>query len=91
MLLEQYRSTLDVCSKPVACSAAGIVLATGIIHVLPDAQTALSNPCLNFNSDYPWAFTLAGTPSPILHVSEDTALTSVSLVPGIDCVCVSLC
>ncbi len=43
--------------------AAGIVLATGIIHVLPDAQTALSNPCLNLNTEFPWAYTLAGEPS----------------------------
>ncbi len=40
--------------------AAGIVLATGIVHVLPDSQTALANPCLDFYSDYPWSFTLAG-------------------------------
>ena len=56
------RPKLLVSYKRFVLSAAGIVLATGIIHVLPDAQTALSNPCLNFNSEYPWAFTLAGEP-----------------------------
>ena len=31
--------------------AAGVILATGFIHVLPDAFEALTNPCLN---DNPW-------------------------------------
>lgn len=36
-----------------------MVLATGFVHVLPDANSALSNPCLGLTIDYPVAFTLA--------------------------------
>lgn len=40
--------------------AAGVVTATGFVHILPDAVDALSNPCLGFSSSYPWAYTFAG-------------------------------
>lgn len=30
--------------------AAGVILATGFVHILPDATSALTDPCLNF----PW-------------------------------------
>jgi hypothetical protein len=43
----------------IVLTAAGVVLATGFVHVLPDANSALSNTCLNFNTDYPWAFAIA--------------------------------
>lgn len=38
--------------------AAGVILATGFVHMLPDATSALSNPCL---PDIPWGrFPFAG-------------------------------
>jgi zinc transporter 1/2/3 len=40
-------------------AGAGVVLATGFVHVLPDANAALTNPCLGFSSNYPWAFVFA--------------------------------
>ena len=40
--------------------AAGVVTATGFVHILPDAVDALSNPCLGFSTTYPWAYTFAG-------------------------------
>ncbi len=40
--------------------AAGVVTATGFVHILPDAVDALSNPCLGFSESYPWAYTFAG-------------------------------
>ncbi|KAF7824409.1 Zinc transporter 1 [Senna tora] len=35
----------------VKAFAAGVILATGFIHILPDAMDTLSSPCL---ADYPW-------------------------------------
>ncbi|BBN09384.1 solute carrier family 39 (zinc transporter), member 1/2/3 [Marchantia polymorpha subsp. ruderalis] len=38
--------------------AAGVILSTGFVHILPDAQEALSNPCL---PQWPWSqFPFAG-------------------------------
>ncbi|EPS66222.1 zinc transporter protein, partial [Genlisea aurea] len=37
--------------------AAGVILATGFIHVLPDAFSDLTSPCLDQN---PWGFPFAG-------------------------------
>ncbi|KAL3689920.1 hypothetical protein R1sor_016229 [Riccia sorocarpa] len=38
--------------------AAGVILSTGFVHILPDAQKALSNPCL---PNWPWShFPVAG-------------------------------
>ncbi|KAL2631865.1 hypothetical protein R1flu_016551 [Riccia fluitans] len=38
--------------------AAGVILSTGFVHILPDAQKALSDPCL---SKWPWSqFPFAG-------------------------------
>ena len=42
------------------CFAAGVVLATGFVHVLPDAVSSLTDPCLGFSSEYPWAEVFAG-------------------------------
>ncbi|EFJ29347.1 hypothetical protein SELMODRAFT_91749 [Selaginella moellendorffii] len=33
------------------CFAAGVILSTGFVHILPDAFAALTNPCL---SEHPW-------------------------------------
>lgn len=42
----------------IKCFAAGVILATGFVHVLPDAFTSLTSSCL---SDNPWAiFPFAG-------------------------------
>ena len=35
--------------------AAGVILATGFIHVLPDAFAVLTSPCLNQNQGWPKA------------------------------------
>ncbi|GJP30594.1 hypothetical protein CLOM_g4121 [Closterium sp. NIES-68] len=35
--------------------AAGVVLAVAIVHIFPGAQEALSNPCLGFAEEFPWA------------------------------------
>lgn len=56
--------------------AAGVVLATGFVHVLPDANTALSNPCLGFTTDYPVAFTLAAFAA-ILTLAIEVAIGAV--------------
>ncbi|XP_027184563.1 zinc transporter 1-like [Coffea eugenioides] len=37
--------------------AAGVILATGMVHVLPDAFESLTSPCLNEN---PWGFPFSG-------------------------------
>lgn len=56
--------------------------------MLPDAQTALSNPCLEFNTEYPWAFTLAGKPSPAM---QNLVLSTKSiLLNHLSCTCVHL-
>ena len=57
-------------------SAAGVVLATGFVHVLPDAHAALSNPCLEFSTDYPWAFTLAAFAA-ILTLAVEVAIAAI--------------
>ena len=33
----------------------------GHAQVLPDAVTALTNPCLELSGEYPWAYVFAGT------------------------------
>lgn len=61
-----------------------MVLATGFVHVLPDAHAALSNPCLEFSTDYPWAFTLAAFAA-ILTLAIEVAIAAVlraGLTPG---------
>jgi len=40
--------------------AGGVVLATGFVHILPDAAEAMSNPCLHLSTTYPWAYLVAG-------------------------------
>lgn len=35
-------------------------MATGFVHILPDAADAMSNPCLHFSTEYPWAYVFAG-------------------------------
>eukprot|EP00850_Spirogloea_muscicola_P005048 SM000022S07262 [mRNA] locus=s22:862725:864480:- [translate_table: standard] len=39
--------------------AAGVVLAVGYVHILPDAAADLSNPCLHFSTSFPWAYAFA--------------------------------
>lgn len=39
---------------------AGVILATALIHILPDASGDLTNPCLKLSTEYPWAFAFAG-------------------------------
>ena len=46
--------------------------------MLPDAQTALGNPCLNFNTDYPWAFTLASE-SLLIHSRSSESMPSLHI------------
>ena len=48
-----------------------MVLATGFVHVLDDANTALTNPCLDgaYHS-YPWAFAVATIASILTLVME---------------------
>ncbi len=38
---------------------AGVVIATGFVHVLGDASFILTDPCLGLSGTYPWAFTFA--------------------------------
>ncbi|KAF8035226.1 hypothetical protein BT93_C1292 [Corymbia citriodora subsp. variegata] len=61
----------------VKAFAAGVILATGLIHVLPDAFNSLTSPCLNPN---PWAkFPFAGfvaMVSAIMTLMVDTYATS---------------
>ncbi|KAK9817967.1 hypothetical protein WJX72_005078 [[Myrmecia] bisecta] len=40
--------------------AAGVVVATAMAHVLPDAIDVLAEPCLGLSSSYPWATVIAG-------------------------------
>ncbi|KAK1325032.1 Zinc transporter 5 [Acorus calamus] len=35
----------------VKAFAAGVILATGLIHILPDSFESLTSPCLN---EHPW-------------------------------------
>ncbi|BDA43961.1 Fe(2+) transport protein 1 [Coccomyxa sp. Obi] len=67
--------------------AAGVVLATGFVHVLPDADTALSNPCLGFTTDFPVAFVLAAFAAILTLAIEVSiaALLRAGLTPrGVD-------
>ena len=65
-------STIGVCLPLVAnarrleglffilrAAAAGVVLATGYVHVLGDAFPILTDPCLKLSTTYPWAMTFA--------------------------------
>ena len=45
-------------------------MATGFIHVLPDAADDMSNPCLHLSTTYPWAYTIAGTAALITFMAE---------------------
>ena len=48
-----------------------MVLATGFVHVLNDANTALSNPCLSGAwAAYSWSFTIATLASILTLVME---------------------
>jgi hypothetical protein len=40
--------------------AGGVVLATGFVHILPDAADTMGNPCLGLSTTYPWAYVVAG-------------------------------
>lgn len=52
------------------CTAAGVVLATGFVHVLADANAAFTNSCLDFNTSYPWAFAVASFAAMLTLVAE---------------------
>ncbi|CAI6006945.1 unnamed protein product, partial [Closterium sp. NIES-65] len=51
LLRKQHRSILFF----FRTFAAGVVLAVAIVHIFPGAQEALSNPCLGFTEEFPWA------------------------------------
>ncbi|CAI7766844.1 unnamed protein product [Closterium sp. NIES-53] len=51
LLRKQHRSILFF----FRTFAAGVVLAVAIVHIFPGAQAALSNPCLGFAEEFPWA------------------------------------
>ena len=38
---------------------AGVVITTGYVHVLGDAASILTDPCLGLSTDFPWAFVFA--------------------------------
>ena len=38
---------------------AGVVITTGYVHVLGDAASILTDPCLGLSTSYPWAFVFA--------------------------------
>lgn len=52
--------------------AAGVVLATGFVHVLPDAADTLSNPCLHFSTSFPWANAVALFAALLTFIGENT-------------------
>lgn len=43
-----------------AVFAGGVLLATGLVHILPEASAYLSDPCLHLSSNFPWAFVICG-------------------------------
>ena len=36
------------------------MLATGFVHILPEADADLRDPCLALSNDFPWAFVVCG-------------------------------
>lgn len=38
--------------------ASGVVIATGLVHVLPDAMTVSQNRCLGLSQTFPWVFVI---------------------------------
>lgn len=50
--------------------AGGVVMATGFVHILPDAADDMSNPCLGLSATYPWAYVIAGAASLLTFMAE---------------------
>lgn len=50
--------------------AGGVVLATGFVHIMPDAAEDMSNPCLGLSTTYPWAYVIAGTAALLTFMAE---------------------
>ena len=45
-------------------------MATGFVHILPDAADDMANPCLGLSATYPWAYAIAGAAALLTFMAE---------------------